>query len=524
MHALARLAVIALVLAAPLGAHAQDEPPPTDESTDEPASEPESPPREPYAGTAEELAAAHPHVTSRSIGRTAGDRELRLITIGDANAEWAALVVTKAHGRRPADESRLALDVASWLAEHIGELPERTVFHVLADANPDASAAVWPRAGNDRPVDEDADGDVDEDGADDVDGDGAISWMRYPDPTGEWSFDDEDRPVRAEPAKGAARTHRIVAEGRDDDGDGAWNEDGPGGVDISRNFTWAFEEHVAAAGRWPASESETRAIMDLILAEQRIALVYEVGGAESVASTPGWSEAWQKLPDDDAGLLEGLRELHEDGAVEERRSHGPGHGSLGGAVWHQLGRIWMGRAPLDRVGAVWPDGDTVWPEHLMVSWTAADGEGLPEGAEIATIEPHDEVAPPPAVFAETPSIGAFLRDVAAARARVSFTDTVATGASGVLRLRTRLVNTGRLPTHTVRGAELRARRPLNVRVILPDGASLAGGRPLVQIERLAPGGASDELAWVVAGRAGDTVRIEVTGPDTGTVVHEERIP
>ena len=107
---------------------------------------------------------------------------------------------------------------------------------------------------------------------------------------------------------------------------------------------------------------------------------------------------------------------------------------------------------------------------------------------------------------------------------MAFTDTSAAGSSGVLRLRTRIVNTGQLPTHTARGAELRVRRPVNVRLRLPDGATLEGGRPLTQIERLAPGATSDEMAWVIAGRSGDTVRIEVTGPDTGTVVHEERIP
>ena len=528
MHAIPRIAarvaglwLVGLALATTATARAQDESSPTEDAA---AVEVEAPQRTPFTGTATELAAAHEHVRTRTIGRSAGDRALQLITVGDPDAQWAALVVARAHGRRAADESQLALDVASWLAEQAEEMPAGTVFHVLADANPDASAAAWPRAGNDRPVDEDADGDVDEDGADDANGDGAISWMRYPDPTGDWSFDDEDHPVRADPAKGVARTHRIVAEGRDDDGDGAWNEDGPGGADISRNFTWAFEEHVAAAGRWPASETETRAIMDLILAEQRIALVYEIGGADCSAGTPGSTSAWPNLPDEDGKLLTGLQELHGKGAMEERSAHAPGHGSLGGVVWHQLGRIWLGRAPLDRVGAVWPDGDAAWPKHLAVTWTPIEGDGLPPGAEFAAIAPHDAVDAPPAVFAETPAIGAFLRDAAAARARVAFTETVAEGTSGALRLRTRLVNTGRLPTHTARGAELRARRPLNVRIVLPAGATLAGGRPLIQIERLAPGGASDEMAWVVSGRSGDVVRIEVTGPDTGTVVHEEMIP
>ncbi len=497
-----------------------------EDATPEEATEEAPPPRDPFSGSAADLAAAYESVTLRTIGRSAGGRTLAMLTIGAPDAEWAALLVAGLHGRRDRDETRLALDVASWLAEHADELPQRTAFHIIADGSPDATAAAatWPRAGNDRPTDEDGDGDVDEDGPDDVNGDSRVSWMRYPDPTGAWSFDDDDVPRRAAPEKGTARTHRIVPEGRDDDDDGAFNEDGAGGVDVSRNFTWAFEEHTPLAGRWQASESETRAIMDVILADQRIALVYEIGGGDTIAKTPGWSGAWQKLPGDDSALLTGLSELHGDGPLEKRTSHAPGAGSFGGVVWHQLGRIWLGRAPAGRRGAVWPDGDAKWPAHLAVTWTAVSGEGLPPGAEVATISAKEDADAPPAVFAETASIGAFLRDAAAGRARVAFTDTVTAGGSGVLRLRTRLVNTGRLPTHTERGAALRARRPLNVRVRLPGDATLAGGRPLVTVARLAPGGSSDELAWVVAGPRGAVVRIEVSGPDTGTVVLEERIP
>lgn len=520
MHLTTRLALTGLLLCAALPARAQDEAP-----TPETAAEETPPAREPWDGPATALEATYDSVRLRTFGHTEGGRELRLVSVGPDDAEWVALVVARLHGRRNLDEGRLAVDVAAWLAEHLEELPPRTAFLVHADGSLDATAAAatWPRAGNDRPVDEDSDGDVDEDAPDDVDGDGAIAWMRYPDPTGEWAFEEDGTPVRADPAKGRARTHRIVPEGRDDDRDGAWNEDGIGGVDLSRNFTWAFEEHVPGAGAWPASESETRALLDLILADERIALVYEIGGDETVAKAPGWTASWRELPGEDAALLDGLRALHGAGAVETRDAHAPGPGSLGGAVWHQLGRIWTGRAPLGRRGPVWPDGDAAWPAHLAVSWTPVEGEGLPPGAEVARVMAREDVAVRP-VTDETPSIGAFLRDAAAARARVAFTDTVAEGAGGVLRLRTRLVNTGRLPTHTARGAELRARRPLNVRVVLPDGARLEGGRPLVQIERLAPGGASDELAWAVAGRSGDAVRIEVTGPDIGTVVHEEVIP
>ncbi len=571
---IARIAIRSLVvpiLAVPLViatlAAAQDAGAPPTEAvsqdaagTSEPAAtEAAAPEREAFEGTPAELAATYDTVTLRSIGKTFGGRDLQLLSVGDPDATWAALIVAGLHGRRGADESAVALDVAAWLAEHSEELPANTLFHVLADGSPDASAATAPsRAGNDRSIDDDGDGDLDEDGADDLNGDGEIGWMRIPDPTGEWAFDNDGVPVRAEPAKGTPRTHRIVREGRDDDADGKWNEDGPGGVDIARNFTWSFEEHTRAAGAWPASESTTRAIMDFILAEQRIALVYEFGAAETITKNPGWDGAWKKLPDDDGDLLTGLREMHAKGADVKRSASAPGNGSLGATVWNQLGRIWLGRAPLGRSGPVWPDGDAKWPQHLTVTWSAVSGDGVPDGAEVATITPlrtdvgddepdepddaddaddaddegdegdegdeEDTVKLPPSIFAETPSIGGFLRDVAAARAVVAFTETFTAGSDGVLRLRTRLVNTGRLPTHTARGAQLRARRPLNVRVVLPDGATLAGGRPLVQIERLAPGGASDELAWVVAGKSGDTVKIEVSGPDLAPIAHEVRIP
>src|SRR5262249_30318930 len=154
----------------------------------------------------------------------------------EASIEWEALLVAGLEGLRDRDETRLALDVAARLAEDADSIPPRCAVRVLVDGDPDATAYAKDariRAGNDFAVDEDQDGDVDEDGPDDVDGDGRISWMRFPDPAGELAGDE-----RADAAKGRQPTHRLVREGRDDDGDGVWNEDGPGGVDVARNFTW----------------------------------------------------------------------------------------------------------------------------------------------------------------------------------------------------------------------------------------------------------------------------------------------
>jgi predicted amidohydrolase YtcJ len=102
-----------------------------------------------------------------------------------------------------------------------------------------------------RPWDDDEDGLVDEDPAEDLDGDGAITTMRVPVPGG---------------------APRELSEGIDNDGDGAFNEDGVGGIDMNRNFprTWALPFEQPGAGPFPLSEPETRATLDFLVAHPNV--------------------------------------------------------------------------------------------------------------------------------------------------------------------------------------------------------------------------------------------------------------
>ena len=251
-----RLAATCLALLAS-AALAQDAPPPPDapgapQDTPPQPAKPATPPRVPFSGTADELAAKFPQVVRvADYGRSAGGKPLRLVTVSaakDTEFEWAALVVAHLSGLRPGDESSLALDVAARLAERAEDLPPRTAFRFAIDGNPDAATAAdreSPRSGNATPTDDDRDGDVGEDAPDDLDADGRIGWMRIPDPAGEFAADvpakPDAAPARADVATGTPAAWRLVPEGRDADGDGLWNEDGPGGVDVSRNFTVGFE-------------------------------------------------------------------------------------------------------------------------------------------------------------------------------------------------------------------------------------------------------------------------------------------
>ena len=516
----ARAACLAAVLALAASARAQD-------GGEKKAAEPATAPL--FDGTAQDLAAKHANVSVREIGRSRGGRPILLVSVlprdtKESDVEWAALLVAGLEGLRDRDETRLALDVAARLAENPDAIPPRCAIRVLSDGNPDATA--WSRGGgsaklrtgNDLAVDEDQDGDTDEDGPDDVDGDGRISWMRFPDPAGDFDASMD----RADAAKGRLPAFRLVREGRDDDGDGLWNEDGAGGVDVARNFTWRFEEHVPACGKWPASEPETRAILDLLLADERVAAVMEFGDAETVAGLPGWAGSWSQIPDADAALMNGLRETSAKPAKSPPHdARPPLPGSFGLAMLHHLGRLWFGRAPLG-VG-----GDATLasraPAKRLTKWRAVSGAGLPPGAEIADPDPWPDPEMRDLALESQPAAD-FLTLLAKSRARLEFRGTKTGGAAGVLTIETKLVDTGRLPTHTQRGADVKGRRPVNVRIRLPDGAALAAGKPLVQIERIAGGAESDPLTYVVRGPSGARVVLEATGPDTGTVTTEAVIP
>jgi hypothetical protein len=485
-----------------------------------------SPPPTLFAGSPQDLAAKHANVSVREIGRSAGNRPLVLVSVlpkdaKESDVEWEALIVAGLEGLRDRDETKLALDVAARLAQTPESIPPRCAVRVLVDGNPDATAYAKDariRCGNDTAVDDDQDGDVDEDGPDDVDGDGRISWMRFPDPTGDFDASME----KADAAKGKIAKYRLVLEGRDDDGDGLWNEDGPGGVDVARNFTWRFEEHVPACGKWPASEPETRAVLDLLLADERIAVVFELGDAETIGGMPGWNATWTELPAPDVALMKGLAEQYPK--IEKARPHearAPLPGSLGLAMIHHLGRLWFGRSPLGVGG----DATLVSraPADRLKKWRPVSGKGVPPGAELA--DPDPRVDPDAWNLAtESQPLADFVALLAKSRALLEFRDTETGGAAGVLTIKTKLVDVGRLPTHTQRGADVKGRRPINVRVKLPDGAKLEAGRPLVQIERIAAGAESEPLVYVVRGPSGAKVVVEAIGPDTGTVATEAVIP
>ena len=158
-------------------------------------------------------------------------------------------------------------------------LDKRTVY-VTPLLNPDVAQCYfgqtrYERHRNSMPMDDDLDELIDEDGPDDLNKDGLITQMRVKDPEGTMIPDPGDPRLmkRADAKKGEQGVYKVYTEGLDNDGDGEYNEDSPGGVEVNRNFPHDFEYYVKSAGLWPVSQKESIALLQYLVSHPNIALV-----------------------------------------------------------------------------------------------------------------------------------------------------------------------------------------------------------------------------------------------------------
>ncbi len=189
-------------------------------------------------------------------------------------------------------------------------IPQPAPDHAAEVLSPVAASRV-----NRRPVDEDRDGFIDEDGPDDLNGDGFLTQMRIADPAGPWTTDPADPRVMVLASKGANPTGerwQVYPEGRDDDRDRRWNEDGVGGVAFDCNFPAGYRWHQPTRGREPLSEPENLALAQLLIARPQVALVW-VFGADDNLSQPWKSETGfpvQAVHSKDEPVYEKLGQLY----------------------------------------------------------------------------------------------------------------------------------------------------------------------------------------------------------------------
>lgn len=241
----------------------------------------------------EQLRQANPSLVKvHKFAVTPGGREMLMIEIGKSGTSVPAVLV----GANFSGLTPLATEAAMSLASRVvsdASLNGKLTWYILPIGNPDAYARfftrpLWSDSGNGRPFNDDTDDQTDEDGYNDLDGNGIITRMRVKAHDGTWlPVEGEPRLMRkADAAKGERGIYKLYTEGIDDDGDGQYNEDVPGGTNINNNFPHLFKKFGRRSGLYPGSEPESEAMLRFAFSHPEIAMVIVFGQTNYLLSPP----------------------------------------------------------------------------------------------------------------------------------------------------------------------------------------------------------------------------------------------
>jgi hypothetical protein len=504
-------------------------------------------------------------VAARSLGKSIGGRDVWLLTIGadKPDAKPAIAVVGNVHGPQLAG-AELAMRMARRLAEQAAaddatqKMLEEYTFYFIPRPSPDAceKCFVQPyreQPGNDRKTDDDRDFEFGEDPPDDLNGDGWITMMRIEDPAGDWlPHPDEPRiMVQADRKQNEPGKYRLLVEGKDDDHDESWNEDGGDGVALNRNFTFRYEAFAKGAGENAVSEPEHRALADFLHDRPNIGAVFCFSPEDNLFHP--WKPNQQAegarikttVLSADAPHLEFLageyRKL-QGGSDAPDEPEGPG--SFSQWAYFHYGR-WSLSAAAWWVPKVDPpkpaDGDTNKPsddkrgaaernalrwlarENIdgFVAWTTIEHPDFPgKKVEVGGFKPFYRTNPPAKELDPLADKQLkFIMSLPGRLPKLSITDAKAEKLGGsVVRVTATIINQGYLPTMPDMGRVNGEAYPAWAELTLPKDAALLQGHARTRLPRLEGLGGKTERTWLIRfpGELRKSVELKAFAPAVGS--------
>lgn len=235
-----------------------------------------------------QLADANPQITTLyKLAESPGGTPLMLLEIGPEAGEKnkknpSIMILANMSGIIPI--STEAAMKAILLILEKKEIRKNKTWYILPNGNPDAAKRFFSKpllmeSRNLNPYNDDKDDKTDEDPLEDLNGDGIISMMRVKHPQGPWlPVPGEPRLMKeADGTKGEKGVYKQYTEGIDNDGDGEFNEDGIGGIDVSLNFPHLFKHFTKNGGLWAGSEAESFKLIQFIFDHKEIAMTIVFG-------------------------------------------------------------------------------------------------------------------------------------------------------------------------------------------------------------------------------------------------------
>jgi hypothetical protein len=488
----------------------------------------------------------------RSLAKSPDGNDVWLLTIGsgDVTQKPAIAVIGGTEGTDILG-SELALGFAEQILNNT-TLLETTTFYVLPRINPDAAQQYFEnlkfeRAGNGTSTDDDRDGSFDEDGFEDLNDDGVITMMRVEDPTGKWmvSTEDERVLVEADAAKGDKGSYLLFSEGRDNDDDGKFNEDGDGGVNINQNFTFDFPYFQPGSGENMASQPETIALLDFLFEEARNTFAVVSFGPENNLSSPlrfnrgavskrvidGWYE-------DDIAINKLVSDAYNEAISQEDAPDGdPRQGDLFQWAYFHYGRFsfstpgWWVPAVEDTAGKPmkFDEADAhylAWIEQEgidgFVEWAEIDHPDFPgKKVEVGGIKPYSHVPPFELVEDLVTEHTTFISKLAEMKPSIKL-ENFKTESAGrnLTRITVDVYNEGLIPTASHVGTRTDWVRDIIIDVSTSESLHLVSGTKRTYEESIG-GDESVSYTWLVRGSGDFTIK--AGAPQSGFATFTETI-
>ncbi|MBL7741913.1 MAG: hypothetical protein JNN00_00430 [Chitinophagaceae bacterium] len=501
------------------------------------------------------LAKNHPQLAKvRSLIKTSGGKDIWQITIGTGNTETkpAIVVIGGVEGNYLLG-TELAIGFAESLlqgstADSIKALLNKTTFYIFPNMSPDAmeqyfASIQYERQGNASVTDDDRDGKTNEDGYDDLDGNGKITLMRVESPVGDYKANPDDvrSMIKADLNKGEKGKYILLTEGKDNDMDGMFNEDGEGGIAFNKNLTYKHQTFSAGAGDFPASEKETRALLDYLFEQFNVYAVVSFGSNNNLSSPLAFNAQAASQP-----LIAGWLQpdVKADSMVSDMYNKtvnlkdAPKTSAAGGDffswAYYHYGRYsfstpgwWVPKTKPDTTKSekAFTADDPVanylrWASQQSITntftdWKAIQHPDFPgQKVEVGGLDPFVLTNPPYKSVADlVKKHAAFLVKLSAYQPDLDIINVRTEKVGALTRITLDVINKGALASHSKLGERSYWVKRINVKVNSGGNQSVISGKK-IQVLNSLEGYSSQSLTWLIKGTG--KLTIEAGSPTTGS--------
>ncbi|TAL59002.1 MAG: peptidase [Bacteroidetes bacterium] len=512
------------------------------------------------------LSKEYPSICSvKSIVKTAGGKDIWVLAIGTGNKDNipGIAIFGGVEGSHLLGKE-LALGFATELLKQssspeIKDLLDKVTFYVFPDVSPDASEQFFSdikfeRSVNTRSTDDDRDFVFDEDPFEDLNNDGNITLVRVSDPAGKYVECDEDKRimVTADLSKGQSGKYLIYSEGIDNDKDGSFNEDGPGGVNFNRNFTFNYEPFGLNSGLYPVSEPETKAVADFLYDRFNIYAVLTFGPQDNLGQP--WKAAEKPAPASTSagtgqgmgrgrGMEQGERKItsvmkndevinklvsekyHDITGVKGAPLTKPASGNFMDWAYYHYGRYSFGTPawwfPVEKGKneevAFLKFAEKNKITDVFVPWTEIKHPDFPDKkTEVGGLKPFAMINPPADTLGDLITKNyKFITAIAAMHPDLEFLDVKSENTGeNIFRVSLKLHNKGIFSTCAEVGRNNMWTRIMRITLEPGEGQSFLSGQRVQRVDPL-EGDQSAEFSWLINGKG--SCKVKAGALNTGTV-------